>query len=79
MGAGDLMLLAAIGAFEGPQKTLGTLVIGSVLGAIVGSALIFNKKLGLKDQIQFGPFLAIAAYMNLVLTLSWLNSIFMPF
>jgi len=79
MGSGDLKLLAAIGAFEGPQKTFTTLVLAAVFGSIVGLALIFNKKIDRKDYMPFGPFLALGAFMNIVLPLSFLNIIFNPF
>ncbi|NLO32109.1 MAG: prepilin peptidase [Candidatus Hydrogenedentes bacterium] len=40
MGFGDVKLLAMIGAFLGWRGVLGTLVIASVLGSVVGFALI---------------------------------------
>lgn len=79
MGAGDLKLLAGIGAFVGPQKTVATLVLAAILGSIIGLALIFNKKIDRKDYLPFGPFLALGAYLNLMLPFSFFNAIFNPF
>jgi len=66
MGGGDIKLLAMVGAFLGWKLALMTIVLGSVLGAIVGVTLI---GLGVKkrtDYIPFGPFLALAAILSLL-------------
>ncbi|MEI8217706.1 MAG: prepilin peptidase [Elusimicrobiota bacterium] len=65
MGGGDLKLLAGIGAFIGWHKVFSTLFIASVLGTIIGVYLILSKKIERRGYIPFGPFLALAGYINL--------------
>ncbi len=66
MGGGDIKLLAMIGAAIGPKGVLFTLFAGSVLGTLIGGAVILNKKSpegSPKRQIKlpFGPFLSMGA------------------
>ncbi|MBU2590716.1 MAG: prepilin peptidase [Nitrospinota bacterium] len=61
MGGGDIKLMAMIGTFVGWPGVLVTTMIGSLLGAIVGIALMIMGKKGRKSQIPFGPFLIIGA------------------
>ena len=44
MGFGDVKLLAMMGAFIGWQGVLGTLMIGSLLGSIIGVTLILMQR-----------------------------------
>lgn len=66
MGGGDVKLLAMVGAFLGWKPVLITIVLGSVLGALVGVTLIALRLRGRKDYIPFGPYLALAALLSLV-------------
>ncbi|MDI9347335.1 MAG: prepilin peptidase [Methylacidiphilales bacterium] len=68
VGAGDMKLLAAFGAWFGLQGIMVPLVIGSVLGTFY--ALI--KKLRGKDAsaVSFGPFLGIGILVYQYLTIS---------
>src|SRR5579871_44052 len=60
MGFGDFKLLAAIGAWLG-WKMLPFVILGSSLvGAVVGIALIVLAKRGREVPIPFGPYLAAA-------------------
>ena len=43
MGAGDVKLMAAVGAIVGPMNWLGVLVFTSVFGAVAGIVLVFSK------------------------------------
>jgi leader peptidase (prepilin peptidase)/N-methyltransferase len=65
MGGGDIKLLAMIGAFLGWRAVLVTLIVGSLTGAIVGSANIALRRSGAGEPIPFGPFLAIGALVAL--------------
>jgi leader peptidase (prepilin peptidase) / N-methyltransferase len=60
MGYGDFKLLAAIGAWLGWQHLPAVILIASVVGAVVGVALMFSGKLGKGMPMPFGPFLAAA-------------------
>ena len=61
MGFGDVKLMGAIGAFLGWKAVLFTLFVSSLLGSIVGIALILLRKRELQGRIPYGPFLAAAA------------------
>jgi leader peptidase (prepilin peptidase)/N-methyltransferase len=61
IGQGDAKLLAAIGAILGWQAIFPLLCCAAILGVIVGLSLIKFKRLTLKNQIPFGPFLSLFA------------------
>ncbi len=58
MGLGDVKMMAMVGAFSGPSGVLFTIFGGSVLGAIVGLAMIPLRGRSLQDTLPFGCFLA---------------------
>jgi leader peptidase (prepilin peptidase)/N-methyltransferase len=60
MGGGDVKMLAMIGAFLGWKLVLVTLVLSSIVGAIVGLLVIVVKRGGLKYALPYGTFLALA-------------------
>ena len=53
--------MAAIGAFLGWQATLFSLMISSVIGAVVGLTLILLKKQEWSSRLPYGPYIALAA------------------
>ncbi len=59
MGYGDFKLLAAIGAWFGWQLLPAVILLSSVVGAVIGIALILLKGKGRDSAIPFGPFLAL--------------------
>lgn len=62
LGLGDVKMVAMIGAFLGLQGALMTLIVGSLLGAIVGLCFIwFTGKDASTYELPFGTFLAAAA------------------
>ena len=63
MGYGDFKLLAAIGAWVGLRGILPTILISSLVGAIIGSIWLFAKGRDRSTQIPFGPYLAIAGWL----------------
>ena len=58
MGYGDFKLLAAIGAWLGWELLPVTLLLSSVVGALVGIAMIVLIKHDRRVPIPFGPYLA---------------------
>jgi leader peptidase (prepilin peptidase)/N-methyltransferase len=60
MGFGDFKLLAAIGAWFGWVSLLPVILISSLVGAVVGIALILFWRHGREKPIPFGPYLAAA-------------------
>jgi leader peptidase (prepilin peptidase)/N-methyltransferase len=65
MGYGDFKLLAAIGAWLGWQKLPMVILLSSVVGAVVGIALIVFARHGREKPIPFGPYLAAAGAIAL--------------
>lgn len=65
MGYGDFKLLAAIGAWLGWQMLPLTILASSMVGAVVGIALIVFARHGRSIPIPFGPYLAAAAVIAL--------------
>ena len=65
MGFGDFKLLAAIGAWLGWKILPFVILASSLVGAILGIALIIIAKRGREVPMPFGPYLAIAAVIAL--------------
>ncbi len=63
MGYGDFKLLAAIGAWFGWQILPLTILLSSLVGAIVGVSLIVLAGRGREVPIPFGPYLAAAGIL----------------
>lgn len=63
MGYGDFKLLAAIGAWLGWQILPMTILLSSLVGAVVGIALILLARRGRNVPIPFGPYLAAAGLL----------------
>jgi leader peptidase (prepilin peptidase)/N-methyltransferase len=64
MGAGDFKLLAALGAWCGVASLLGILLVSSAVGAVVGGAWLLLRGKDRSTQIPFGPYLAIAGWLQ---------------
>lgn len=60
MGDGDVFLMGALGLALGIEKTLLTLFLSFVIGALCSVILLLTKKKTRKDAIPFGPFIALA-------------------
>jgi leader peptidase (prepilin peptidase)/N-methyltransferase len=58
MGGGDVKLMAFCGAVFGWKIALLTIILGSFVGATVGTGLIAAKVFPKSRKIPFGPFLA---------------------
>ena len=63
MGYGDFKLLAALGAWMGWQMLPLTILLSSLVGAVVGIGLILLAKRGRQVPIPFGPYLAAAGLL----------------
>jgi leader peptidase (prepilin peptidase)/N-methyltransferase len=66
MGYGDFKLLAALGAWMGWKMLPAIVLMSSVVGAVVGIALIVFSKRGRDNPIPFGPYLAAAGMISLL-------------
>lgn len=65
MGYGDFKLLAAIGAWCGVPAILPVLLMSSLVGAIIGSIWLALKGRDRATPIPFGPYLAVAGWIQL--------------
>jgi len=77
MGYGDFKLLAALGAWMGWKSLLPIVLLSSLVGAIIGIALIVLARRGREIPIPFGPYLA-AAGMIVMLSGDRLTRWFIP-
>jgi len=79
MGYGDFKLLAAIGAWLGWQMLPVTLLLSSVVGAVIGIAMIVLVKHDRRVPIPFGPYLAggglVALFFGADLTHAYLGQL----
>jgi len=66
LGMGDVMMMLMVGAYLGLSRTILTLLLSSVSGAIIGIALIRARKADLKFALPFGSFIAPAAFVSLI-------------
>ena len=82
MGYGDFKLLAALGAWLGWQMLPLIILLSSLVGAMVGIALIVTARHGRNIPIPFGPYLAggglIALFWGQTLTQSYLQLLAAP-
>jgi leader peptidase (prepilin peptidase)/N-methyltransferase len=66
MGFGDFKLLAALGAWTGWQYLITIVILSSLVGALVGLALIVLRQRDRSIPMPFGPFLATAGWIALL-------------
>ena len=66
MGYGDFKLLAMLGAWGGWQVLPLTILLSSVVGAVLGTILLRVQKADSGTAIPFGPYLAIAGWLALL-------------
>ncbi|MFT4191272.1 MAG: A24 family peptidase [Comamonas sp.] len=67
MGHGDFKLLAALGAWLGWQALLPVVLVSSLVGALAGIALKLGSGLRAGGYFPFGPFLAAAGLLAMLL------------
>ncbi len=77
MGFGDFKLLAALGVWLGANMILPIVLAASIIGAVVGIVMKLNASLREGRYVPFGPFLAGAGVVVLLLgsprVLGWLG------
>jgi leader peptidase (prepilin peptidase)/N-methyltransferase len=66
MGYGDFKLLAMLGAWGGWQVLPLTILLSSVVGAVLGTIMLRIQKADSGTTIPFGPYLAIAGWIALL-------------
>jgi leader peptidase (prepilin peptidase)/N-methyltransferase len=78
MGYGDFKLLAMLGAWGGWQVLPLTILLSSVVGAVLGSILLRMQRAENNTPIPFGPYLAIAGWIALLLG-DWITQSYLQF
>ncbi|MEZ5521263.1 MAG: A24 family peptidase [Dokdonella sp.] len=63
MGYGDFKLLGALGAWMGAGSLLPIILMSSLVGAVVGGAILAIRGKDRNTQIPFGPFIAGAGWV----------------
>jgi leader peptidase (prepilin peptidase)/N-methyltransferase len=66
MGHGDFKLLAMLGAWGGWQVLPLTILLSSLVGAILGVIMLRLRNAAHSTPIPFGPYLAIAGWIALL-------------
>lgn len=66
MGFGDFKLLAALGAWLGWQSLPLIVLLSSVVGAVLGIAIIVLRGKDRSQPLPFGPYLAMAGWLTLL-------------
>ena len=66
MGYGDFKLLALLGAWLGWQALPACILIASLVGTVYGLAAMVLRGQGRQQPFPFGPFLAVAGWINLM-------------
>lgn len=67
LGMGDVTMMLFVGAYLGWLKAFLTLILASLVGAVVGIFLLYFRKKDLHFALPFGTFLAPAAFFSLLL------------
>jgi leader peptidase (prepilin peptidase)/N-methyltransferase len=61
MGLGDVKFMGAIGAFIGWQGVMFSLMLSSMIGAVIGVTLIAMRRREWSSRMPYGPYIALAA------------------
>jgi leader peptidase (prepilin peptidase) / N-methyltransferase len=78
MGLGDVKMMAMAGAFLGLERGLLTILVGSILGSLIGGAVIALWRKGRDFELPFGTFLGAGAMLVVFFgsaTLAWYRSL----
>ena len=61
LGLGDVKMMLMAGAFLGAKRTLLTIMVGSILGSVIGIAVILARRKEADYELPFGTFLGVGA------------------
>lgn len=68
MGYGDFKLMAAMGAWLGWQALPGVVLLASLTGIVAAVAMMLSGKMDRQAPMPFGPFIAAAGWLAMLLT-----------
>ena len=71
MGLGDVKFMGAIGAFLGWQSTVFSLMVSSMIGAVIGVGLILIGRRDWSSRLPYGPYIALAAIIWMFMPTAW--------
>lgn len=80
MGLGDVKMMLMAGAFLGAKRTLLTILAGSLLGSVLGVAVILARRKEADYELPFGTFLGMAALLVVFFgtpVVNWYQSLLM--
>jgi leader peptidase (prepilin peptidase) / N-methyltransferase len=80
MGLGDVKMMLMAGAFLGAKRTLLTIFAGSLLGSVLGVAVILARRKEADYELPFGTFLGMAALLVVFFgtpVVNWYQSLLM--
>lgn len=63
MGMGDVKLVAAIGALVGFPQVLPAMLLGVIAGGLAALFLLLTRRVGRKDPMAYGPYLALGGWI----------------
>lgn len=69
LGGGDIKLMGMTGALLGWRSVGPTIMVGSILGAVIGIIVMIIQRTGRKTEIPFGPWLSLGAILYIFLDL----------
>lgn len=65
LGGGDIKLFGILGLILGPLGVLNNIFMSCMLGSLIGGALILTKKIDKNTPFAFGPFIILAATIQI--------------
>jgi leader peptidase (prepilin peptidase)/N-methyltransferase len=80
MGLGDVKMMLMTGAFLGAKRTLLTIMAGSILGSVIGIAVILARRKDADYELPFGTFLGAGALLVVFFgtpVVNWYQSLLM--
>ncbi len=80
MGLGDVKMMLMAGAFLGAKRTLLTIMAGSILGSVIGIAVIVARRKEADYELPFGTFLGAGALLVVFFgtpVVNWYESLLM--
>lgn len=77
LGGGDIKLFGILGLLLGPIGVMNNIFLSCFLGSIIGIGLIVSKKLDRNSPLAFGPYIIIAASVQIFFP--WVLKFLSPF
>lgn len=79
MGEGDIEILAICGLFLGTKNIFLVLFLSFIFGGIISIILLIRKQKGRKDEIAFGPYIVLGAFVTIFIgdiIIKWYSNFF---